>query len=64
MENEPNEQEKKQRREDLVALDRLASQFVASALLDVMNKGKCDMNAEVTVKVTLKLTKLNTDEKS
>ena len=63
MENEPNEEQKKQRREDLVSLDRLAVQFVTDALNDVMDKGKCDMSAEVTVKVTLKLTKIKPDEK-
>ena len=61
MGNEPTEEQKKQRREDLVALDRLAVQFVTDSLNDVMDKGKCDMTAEVTVKVTLKLTKTKPD---
>lgn len=61
MNNEPNEEQQKQRREDLVAMDRLCVQFVTDALNDVMDKGKCDMTAEVTIKVTLKLTKTKPD---
>ena len=63
MENEPTEEQRKQQKADFMAVDRLATKFVTECLNDVMDKGKCDLTAEVTVKVTVKLTKPNQEEK-
>lgn len=62
MENEPTEEQRKQSREDLQALERLGAKFVTNVLTDLVEKGQCDISAEVTVKVTVKLTKPKSDE--
>jgi len=65
MDNQSEEERQQQKRADLQALDRLAVQFVTEALTDVMNKGECDVIADVSVnvKVQLKLTKKSPDVK-
>jgi len=52
-----------QKQSDQQAVQRLATKFVTDALTQVIEKGDCEIIADVHVTVALKLSKKNSEQK-